>query len=275
MLGLWQRRAAAAPRPQEGEGRETGSLRGARGRGAPSSGEGAGSGRTPPPSPVWRKPCAGGPARQREVTWDPPACAGGGSGLCRRQAGHAARLWHRSSVLPTPTLPGERVPRQPVPMGRQQQLCRHLESCPRCLLPACACGTWLGMNVAKQGGSAPARSRRGKRHTRPCALSQGGPGRRRGTKAAAEQEGYERAPGRRVPSQLGPAQRCRGHGTARNRAGQPGSDGTDGHSSGLREPSVPELSPRCPHGGRLRPPPTPAPAVPRPRAGRRRVGGSR
>lgn len=47
-------------------------------------------------------------------------------------------------------------------------------------LPACACGTWLGMNVAKHGGSAPVRSRRGERHTRPCALSRGWPGGRRG-----------------------------------------------------------------------------------------------
>lgn len=47
-------------------------------------------------------------------------------------------------------------------------------------LPACACGTCLGMNVAKRGGSAPVRSRHGERHTRPCALSRGWPGWRHG-----------------------------------------------------------------------------------------------
>lgn len=213
MLGLWQHRAAAAPRPQEGEGRETGSLRG---RGLLPAGRGQDWG---DPHPTWGS-C---PASGRYV--GPPASARGGSGLCWRgdrarcpllapwqhPARHNAALWpgggaHWGTLLGGLAHPEQRVPCQPVPTRRRQQPCRRLESCPRCLLPACACGTWLGMNVAKQGGSAPARSRHGERHTRPCALSRGGPGRRRGTRAAAEREGCGRVPGHHVPSQLGLAQ---------------------------------------------------------------------
>lgn len=203
-----------------------------------------------------------------------PASAGGGSGLCRR-GGRARRpllapwqcpahpnaaLWpggggaHWGTWLGGPAHPEERVPCQPVPTRRRQQPCRRLESCPRCLLPACACGTWLGMNVAKQGGSAPARSRRGERHTRPCALSREGPGRRRGTRAAAEREGCGRVPGHRVPSQLGLAQPGPRQGAVALPAAAParwGQTARPGTAWGLRELSVPKLSPHCPHGGRL------------------------
>lgn len=76
-----------------------------------------------------------------------------------------------------------RVPCQPVPPSQQRR------PCPCCPLPTCTRGPWLGMNVAKQGGSAPARSRHGKRHTRPCALSRGGPGRQRGDEGICRARG--------------------------------------------------------------------------------------
>lgn len=162
MLGLWQRRAAAAPRPEAGESRETGSPQGTRGRGLPQRGGGR-IGETP--SPVWSKR-KGGDSRcvcQGRLRALPAPRPGTAAASCPPQRCPAAR-WGWLGIL---------VPRQPVPR-------RRLESRPRCPLPACARETWLGMNVAKRGGSAPARSRRGERHTRPCALSRGGPGRRRG-----------------------------------------------------------------------------------------------
>jgi len=73
------------------------------------------------------------------------------------------------------------------------------------------------MNVAKRGGSAPVRSRRGKRHTWrvPChGEGRGGGGDEGGHRAG----GHGRAPGRWVPSQLGPARMCRGRGVVRCRA---------------------------------------------------------
>lgn len=41
-------------------------------------------------------------------------------------------------------------------------------------------------------------------------------------RVAVEQEGCGQIPGQRVPSQLGPALECHGHGTVRSHAGQAG-----------------------------------------------------
>lgn len=180
------------------------------------------------------------------------------------EATHAAHSWPCGSILPTLALPHglggliwehpiprSRHPRQPLPTCHWQQLCRCLESCPRCLLPTC--GTWLGMNVAKQGGSAPARSRHGERHTQPCALSQGGPGRRQG-------QGRLRSRGDVGGHQAGrcPASWARHEGAVAmalptampaRRVGQSWAQlGTVGAV-------LPELSPRCPCGERLEQPP--------------------
>lgn len=110
-------------------------------------------------------------------------------------------------------------------------------------LPTCARGAWLGMNVAR-GGLCP-----GEQHTRPCALSRGGPGRRRDGGGRGRERGRRRAGARPASAQpAGPGTGCRGCGTARGRAGW---DGTARHGSGLRERlPVPRLSPRCPCGRR-------------------------
>lgn len=112
------------------------------------------------------------------------ACCGAGLSRGRTPCGSPARQGG-------PAMPGENTaplgpqgastaPSHPVPTCRWQLPAALPAPGTLPALPACACVTWLGMNIAKHSGSAPVRSRCGERHTRPCALSRGGPGRRRG-----------------------------------------------------------------------------------------------
>lgn len=112
------------------------------------------------------------------------ACCGAGLSHGRTPCGSPARQGG-------PAMPGENTaplgpqgagtaPSHPVPTCRWQLPAALPAPGTLPALPACACVTWLGMNIAKHSGSAPVRSRCGERHTRPCALSRGGPGRRRG-----------------------------------------------------------------------------------------------
>lgn len=88
--------------------------------------------------------------------------------------------------------------------AEQHRAARHTPACsPAALpaLPACACGTWLGMNVAKHGGSAPVRSRLGEQHTQPCALSRGWLGSSTGRAGRGAGSDGAEAWGRETPSQ--------------------------------------------------------------------------
>lgn len=205
------------PRPQEGEGRETGSPQG---QGLLPAGTGQDQG--DPPAWVWRKLWVGvlpgsgryvGPPCVRQGRlWALPA-PGTAAVSCLPQrcpmavGGHREPQWRVAH-------PKEWVSCQLVPTCHQHQLCWCLESCLRCLLPACTRGPWLGMNVAKQGGSAPVRSRCSEQHTGPCALSWGGPGRQQGTRSKRGAGGHGAG---MCPASW--AWRSRDCGTAHSRAG--------------------------------------------------------
>lgn len=159
-------------RPQEGEGRETGSPQG---WGLLPAGTWQDWGDLPTPVQrrLWVRVLPGSgryvgpPCVRQERLWALPA-PGTVAASCLPQHCSTAVGGSQGTSMWGDTSQGVGV----LPAGANVPLASALPV-PGVLpaLPACTRGLWLGMNVAKQGGSAPARSRRSEQHTWPCALS--------------------------------------------------------------------------------------------------------